>query len=83
MPDYIQGGEFSPALLSIALVGPNGVGSICLPRPEARLIREPHEVRVALYMCLTEKTVRNYLGGICRKLQVWDCGATAPFRKMR
>lgn len=83
MPDYVQGGEFSPALLSIALVGPHGVGSICLPRPEARLISESHEVRVALHMCLIEKIFRNYLGGICRKRQVWDCGTTAPFRKMR
>lgn len=29
----------------MALVGPQGVGSICLSWPEVRLIRGPHEVR--------------------------------------
>lgn len=37
---------------------------------------------LALNMCLTEKTVRNYLGGIYRKRQVRAYGTTAPFRKM-
>ncbi|BBJ46865.1 hypothetical protein SSPO_095830 [Streptomyces antimycoticus] len=37
---------------------------------------------VPLNMCLTEKTVRNYLSGIYRKRQVRAYGATAPFRKM-
>jgi DNA-binding CsgD family transcriptional regulator len=38
---------------------------------------------VALNMCLTEKTVRNYLSGICKKRQVRAYGATTPFMKMR
>jgi|UPI0002E82C4E DNA-binding NarL/FixJ family response regulator len=37
----------------------------------------------ALNICLTEKTVRNYLSGISRKRQVRDHGAAAPFGKMR
>jgi hypothetical protein len=37
--------EFSPTLWSMTLIGPRHVGSIYLSRPEAQLIRVPHEVR--------------------------------------
>ncbi|WP_353962970.1 helix-turn-helix transcriptional regulator [Streptomyces sp. NBC_00878] len=135
--------------MSVALVGSHGAGSICLSWPEARVVRDLHEVRsgddvllscgpgmaqevrrfsiesdvkllptccwtaavstqpnpvvrgrrkrtvrlshrekrimallasglvtreVALNMCLTENTVRNYLSGICRKRQVRSYG---------